>query len=354
MLSKTPIAIVVLVLIAVSAVFIGTQLQTPQTSDTSAQVTADQCTLDGGIIWGGSVCPTGYTSSGTVSGTRGGTQTSGDIRIGGDTRSTGGDTRITQGLCCKRIPVETPIPTSETTPQLTPPDEITPTIPDTTVTPTFTPTPTPPCPDCTDPVVLPIPNDPQQRPSCDSTCDFELIKEPDQCFAAGEPIRIRLSNYGCLKCSSTSGLQCGKPGDIITCPGQSGGISIVELFCDPDITPTNSPQPTQTQSGSSFIQRFFGIGDSTQSGDQMSTGDDSSTTDSDTTPPPEFVCRKRFPIVCEPTPTIPTPTIPREITPVVPTPEITDSPSITPGSCKLPKPRLSFECPDGCTRLKTE
>lgn len=353
MLNKTTIAIVALVLIAGSAVFIGTQLQKPQTSDTSAQVTTDQCTLDGGIIWGGSVCPTGYTSSGTISGISDGSQTSGDIRIGGDGGSTGGDTRITQGLCCKRITIETPIPTLEITPEVTPGKDITPTLPESTITPslTLTPTPTPPCPDCSDPIVLPIPNDPQGAPSCDNTCDFDLIKQPDQCFATGEPIRVRLSTHGCLKCSSTSNLQCGKPGDIITCPGQSGGISVVELFCDPDITPTAAPQPTNTQTRTTFIQRFFRIGDAQQSDNQIQTGDDSSTTDSDTTPPLEFVCRKQFPIVCGPTPTIP---IPSEATPDIPTPEITDKPSVTPGSCKLPKPRLSFECPNGCTRLKTK
>lgn len=184
--------------------------------------------------------------------------------------------------------------------QLTPiPSIVTP-----TATPTMTPTPTPPCPECAPPTVMPVPGDPLGTLSCDDSCDFDIILDPDACYAEGEIMRVRLKNDGCLTCDVNGSpvTKCGRSGEILTCPGRPGGLTDIKLTCD--------------GLGSPITDIRSGDGDRTDSGN-----------------PKDYDCHKRFPVVCE------GPTPPSEITDI---PELTDTPEIT----DVPRACPEFESGD--------
>lgn len=166
-----------------------------------------------------------------------------------------------------------------------------------TASPTLTPTPTPPCPDCVPPKVMPAPGVSLGTPSCDNSCDFDIILDPDACYRENEVMRIRLKNDGCLTCDVNGSpiTKCGKTGAILTCPGRPSGLTDIKLVCDSLGSPV-------TPSGN-------GDGDIIDSGT-----------------PKDYACHKQLPVVCEgPTPTK-IPVTPTDEPGITITPELTDIP----------------------------
>lgn len=326
----TTIALTLLVLSIAALAINVTVIQKEQTRTTSAQVSTSQCTNDGGITWPTASCPPGYTPGDQIvtdgsTGSSSGSRVSlfrlffgGDTRTGGDTTTGDGDSQTTGQTCC--------VPLSD--PNLTP-------TPDLTTTPTPTPTP-PPCPACEAPTVLPIVGDPLERPSCNLKCNFEYLQSGDACFAHGELVRLRLKNDGCIT-YDFGGIEetlCGVAGEILEFRATRKGNVVIKMQCD-GLTPT----PVLSGSGDSRV-----IGDG---GDTQQSGD-SSTTELDTS------CYKATIVQCDaltPTPT-PSPAIPVGTTTPTLTP-VPGDPTLTPGpSCRIPIPRIEFDCPFGCTKAQ--